>query len=490
MQLDVQGGDSTNVADRQVNQVTRILAGKLFDPYTLELLENQVITVDKESGLILNVQFSPNFIDTIEPDGTVPVIAPSVVEVIDLRHLTVLPGFVDTHVHFFLHPYSETSWEDQLTKESVIERTVRATVHAKRTLMAGFTTVRDLGTEGAGDADIALRKCLSSSSALIPGPRYFCATRAIVPTGSYGPKSALYLNREGVDGITGAEVADGREECMKAVRRQIGAGADWIKIYADYRVRSRIAGVSYRSGGESMSTFSSDELKIMIDTAHQYGVKVAAHATNKDTITELLRLSVDSIEHGYDMASNDPESDDQTQDEPLHTFAHSYTKWVPTLGAYYTMSSQGKEETWKRAVQTFKAGLARGMSNIACGGDTGVFAHGENALELSLMVEYGADWRKVLRWATLGGWECVRSMRWEGPKGKIRIAQLGEMKEDPRIVGDNDVPFGALKRGFIADVIATSGNLEADFCGAVSADNIQFVMKGGKVYKRDGFPLL
>ncbi|EGO31270.1 hypothetical protein SERLADRAFT_456162, partial [Serpula lacrymans var. lacrymans S7.9] len=333
--------------------VLKIIAGKLFDSYTLELLENRVITVSEDSGIILDVQpFSSsthglNFSDS---------------QIIDLRHLTVLPGFVDTHVHFFLHPYSETSWEDQLTKEHVVERTVRATQHAKRTLMAGFTAVRDLGTEGAGEADIALRKCLSNPGALIPGPRYFCATRAIVSTGSYGPKSVIHVNREGIEGITGAEAADGRDECMKVVRRQVGAGADWIKIYADYRVRSRVINVSSPAGKESICTFTSDELKTMIDTAHRYGVKVAAHATNKDTITELLRHSVDSIEHGYDMASYDPDHTDKSLDEPLRTCSQSRVKWCPTLAAYFTLG-QGHGETWEHAVQSFKAALACGMDN-------------------------------------------------------------------------------------------------------------------------------
>ncbi|KAF8837627.1 hypothetical protein BDN67DRAFT_908900 [Paxillus ammoniavirescens] len=475
-------GRTADNRTRSAAETIVIIAGKLFDPYTLDLLENQLITISNESGLILDV--SP-YTYSGNPQSEWPFTTAH--DVLDLRTLTVLPGFVDTHVHFFLHPYSETSWEDQVTKESIVERTIRATVHAKRTLMAGFTAVRDLGTEGAGDADTALRKCLSSEEALVPGPRYFCASRAIVPTGSYGPKSSLYTNQEGIDGVTGAEVADGCEECMKAVRRQIGAGADWIKIYADYHVRSRIFGVSTRPGGVSMKTFNYEELKTMIDTAHQYGVKVAAHATNKDTIIQLVQLSVDSIEHGYDIASNI--SVDPSTREPLRTLAQSNTKWVPSLAAYFTMN-RGSGGPWERAVQSFKAALEEGLDNISCGGDTGVFAHGDNALEMSLMVRLGADWKKVLKWGTLGGWECIRSMDWEGQKGNERLASVGDLREDPNIVGDNEVPFGAVRRGFIADLIATSGDFAADFQGAVSADSIKFVMKGGKVYKRDGIALV
>ncbi|OJA08863.1 hypothetical protein AZE42_01747 [Rhizopogon vesiculosus] len=469
MQLSVSVGTVPEAQTPSSGATKVVLAGKLFDPYTLEVLENQAITISSDSGLILDVTSFSNLSSDFASFG----------EVIDLRNSTVLPGFVDVHVHFFLHPYAETSWEDQLTKESITERTIRATVHAKRTLMAGFTAVRDLGTEGAGDADIALRKCLSGPDALIPGPRYFCATRAIAPTGSYGPKSSLYVNKEGIDGVTGVEVADGTDECIKAVRRQIGAGADWIKIYADYRFRSRVSDVSRRAGAASVATFNRNELSAMVNTAHEYGVKVAAHATNMSTIVGMLSLRVDSIEHGYDMAS---------AEEFVEEFRGKKTKYVPTLATFYTLN-QGQGETWDRAVMTFKKALDGGMDNIACGGDTGVFAHGSNALELSLMVRLGADWRKVLRWATLGGWECIRSQMWEDKAGEARLAQVDKLKEDPRIVGDNEVPFGAVKRGFIADLIATRGDFATDFDGAVSAESIHFVMKGGRIYKRDGLPV-
>ena len=159
--------------------------------------------------------------------------------------------------------------------------------------------------------------------------------------------------------------------------------------------------------------------------------------------------------------------------------------WVPTLAAYYTTSRE-PGGAWARVAQAFRAALAEGFDNIACGGDTGVFAHGNNALELQLMVQLGADWRRVLQWATLGGWHCVRSMAWEGEDGARRLSRVGELAEDARVVGDNEVPFGILRRGFAADLVATKGDLQQDFGAAVSHENIVFVMKGGKIYKQNG----
>ncbi|KAK7695152.1 hypothetical protein QCA50_002342 [Cerrena zonata] len=214
------------------SKYVKIYAGKLFDSEKGQLVEHKLITVSTESGLIVDVRtYDPR---AVEADF-------SIEANIDLRSQTVLPGFVDCHVHMFLHPYSETSWEDQNTRESLVERTVRATTHARRTLMAGFTAVRDLGTEGAEDADVLFRNCVSGPNPIIPGPRYFCANRAIVTTGSYGPKNRLYPNRTGVEGITGAETADGVDECIKVVRRQVGAGADWIKVRGFSCDRSRMA---------------------------------------------------------------------------------------------------------------------------------------------------------------------------------------------------------------------------------------------------------
>ncbi|KAJ7580204.1 hypothetical protein C8J56DRAFT_1058513 [Mycena floridula] len=441
-------------------KTTQILAGQLFDSYLLRFLPEQVITIS--NGRIVDVR--PLDDASLAPDA------------LDLRHLTVLPGFVDVHVHMFLHAYNETSWDDQLTKESLAERTIRATVHARATLMAGFTTVRDLGTEGAEDADIALRKCISSPNALIPGPRLFIANRAIVSTGSYGPKSSIQPHTEGIQGVTGAEVVDGITECVKAVRRQIGAGADWIKASRlpcispsnissdlrcqDYRTRSRMQQVNPQVAGKAISTFNRIELEAMISTAHASGVKVAVHAHGAEAIRNSLELGVDSIEHGGEVHL------------VLDTFVKSPgTIWVPTLAVVHKLA--GTTAPWEEAAKSFKLALEAGMENIACGTDAGAFRHSENALEMKLMVRLGADWRKVLRWATLGGWECIRPLDWEQ-----------YLNVPPNQLGDNCVPFGALRPGFSADIIAVEGDLEKDFEGTV--DRVQFVMKAGKVFKQHG----
>ncbi|KAF7971019.1 hypothetical protein HWV62_7386 [Athelia sp. TMB] len=283
------------------------------------------------------------------------------------------------------------------------------------------------------------------------------------------------MNQDGVEGITGAEVADGIDGCVKAVRRQIGAGADWIKALnrSDYRVRSRMAGVS-SVAGKSIATFSDQELETIIKTAHSYGVKVAAHATNEDTIQILLDLGVDSIEHGVEIDIKK---------------IRGNLKWAPTLAAFYTSGGENSD-VWKHAKNAFQRAVEAGFDNIVCGGDTGVFAHGENALEMQLMVNLGADWKKVLRWGTLGGWECVRSTGWEGEAGAKRLSRVVELKEDWRVVGDNEVPFGAIRKGFAADIIATSGDFEHDFGGAVAASSIIFVMKAGRVHKQDGIKIV
>ncbi|EIW87414.1 hypothetical protein CONPUDRAFT_79452 [Coniophora puteana RWD-64-598 SS2] len=476
-----------------------VWAGKLFDPRTGILQPRRIVVVNKSSGLVQEIK---GYKSDLAAEALMSAHAEAGGENIDCMKQTVLPGLVDAHVHLFLHPYSEVSWDDQVTKWSLAERTIRATVNARKTLMAGYTTVRDLGTEGAGDADIALRNALSGPDALIPGPRYFCANRAIVPTGAYGPKSSLYVNQNGVDGVTGAEVADGVDECVKAVRRQIGAGADWIKIYAEYSFRSRHATVSSASRAP-LATFNDTELKAIIDTAHALGVKVAAHAVSARVVSTLVRLGIDTIEHGWDVASsfsgpdNVPPilSPEEREAVRLLSDPSSHTRWVPTLAVYEALSSpsappRGRkaDDSWAKGQRTFRNALAAGVppNKIAAGGDTGAFAHGANAREIVLLHRLGLSWAEALRAATLGAWEAVRSMRWEGAAGRERLARVGEMEESEQDAGANEVPFGVLERGWLADLVATEGDVVGDLEGALRPENVGFVMKGGRVYKRDG----
>ncbi|EJD54380.1 hypothetical protein AURDEDRAFT_156160 [Auricularia subglabra TFB-10046 SS5] len=445
---------------------TRVVTSKLFDSHTAAFLEDLVILVHTTSGVILRVDEVSKDFQPCEHD-------------IDLRGLTVLPGFVDAHVHLFLHPYSETSWDDQVLKENIVERTVRATNHARETLLAGFTTVRDLGTEGALDGDTALRACISKPKNLTPGPRYFIANRAIVSTGGYGPKGNIHLDRQGVDGQLGAEATDGVEECRKAVRRQLGAGADWIKIYADYRTKGRQ--LPSEETALSYPLFSREELKVMIDTAHSLGARVAAHASNEESVVEVAKLGVDTVEHGYRLTKRG-----------LATLQAHKTIWIPTLMAYESGTNQVIKDLTKRAFQAAIDRAVAGDIRIAVGGDTGVFAHGKNADEMKIMVRHGAPWRQVLRWATLGGWEAVRGVKWEGKDGEQRLRALEQDMCDAEIIAaaqetsDNGMAFGAIRRGWAADIIAIDGDLDGDFAAAVNPQNVVFVMKAGIVHKRVG----
>lgn len=217
--------------------------------------------------------------------------------------------------------------------------------------------------------------------------------------------------------------------------------------------------------------------------AHRLGVKITAHAQEPNTLASLARVQVDSIEHGNGMGSL---LESTSRNDALEAFRDADLPmfWVPTLATFYTVGGKA----WQRAADSFRQVLGDPSLGIeiACGGDTGVFAHGENALEMKVMVGLGADWRKVLQWSTLNGWRCIRSMRWERSAGSERLKRVEELREDARVVGDNELPFGAVRKGFAADIIATSGDLERDFDDAVDQKSIMFVMKGGKVYKRDG----
>ena len=220
---------------------------------------------------------------TIEAAGPpAEVKIPEDARTIDLPGTTLLPGLIDAHTHVLLHPYDEALWDDQVLKEALALRVCRATNHLRKTLLSGFTTIRDLGTEGAGYADVGLKQAVAQG--IIPGPRMLVVTRAIVATGSYAPKGFA----PEFDIPQGAEEADGVDSLIRVVRDQIGKGADWIKVYAD----TAMGGAAVRP------SFSQEELTRIVETARSVGVLVSAHATSKEGMRRAALAGVATIEHG------------------------------------------------------------------------------------------------------------------------------------------------------------------------------------------------
>lgn len=348
--------------------------------------------------------------------------------VLDLPGQTLMPGMIEGHSHMFLHPYNETPWNDQVLNESLAERVARATVHARKTLEAGFTTARDLGTEGAGYADVGLKKAIESG--VIPGPRLLVATRALVATGSYGPKLSA-----DVDVPQGAQEVSGVEECIRAARQQIGKGADVVKMYADYR---------WGSGEPSRPTFSQEELNAIVQTARSAGRRTAAHATTPEGMRRAINAGVETIEHG-----------DEGTPEIFQLMKQKGVAFCPTVAAGDAISryrgwEKGSEPEPPRIVQkraSMKAARAAGVT-FAMGGDVGVFTHGENALEMELLVrEYGFTPLEVLRQAT---------------SGNASILHLTDR--------------GHIASGLLADLVAVEGDPTKDIA---AVRRIRLVMKGG-----------
>jgi len=303
--------------------------------------------------------------------------APDGVYTHDLAGSTLLPGLIDLHTHLLLHPYDERSWDDQVLRDPESLRVARAIRAAGSTLAAGFTTVRDLGTEGAGEADVGLRRAFEEG--LFRGPRLICVTRAIVARGTYGPKGF----HSGCCVPQGADEVDGPESILRATRMQIARGADWIKVYADYR---------FGPGNEPSPTFSQDELALIVRVANDAGVPVAAHATTAEGMRRAALAGVQTIEHG-----------NAGTREVFDLMAERGVAYVPTLAAYEAiyrirgLSPDDPAVTAKRAA--FEAARASGVT-IANGSDIGVFPHGENARELELLVEHGMPRVQALRAAT------------------------------------------------------------------------------------------
>jgi imidazolonepropionase-like amidohydrolase len=361
------------------------------------------------------------------------VVAPADAQRIALPGATILPGLIDAHSHVLLHPYDEASWDDQVLKESLAERTCRAARHAEADLLSGFTTLPDLGTEGAGYADVGIKRAIEKG--IIPGPRLLAATRAIVASGSYAPRDFApewHLPQ-------GAEEADG-ERLRAVVRRQIRGGADWIKIYAD---------TPHGPDRRVRPAFSLEELKLVVSTAKDAGVPVSAHAESREGMERAALAGVATIEHGS-----------EGELEVFRLLAKLGVGYCPTLAAaeayarYFEGWRPGQPEpgTLRRRRESFKAALASGVV-IVNGSDIGVFAHGDGARELELLVDYGMTPVQSLRAATAAAARALRM--------------------DDRI--------GAVRSGMLADIVAVEGDPTADIR---ALRKVTLVMKGGTVYKR------
>src|SRR6478752_7180950 len=359
--------------------------------------------------------------------------APKDAKIIKLPGTTLLPGLIEGHSHLLLYPYNITDWDTQVLKETDSYRTARATVHAKNTLMAGFTTARDLGTEGAGYSDVALKRAINEG--IIPGPRLLVAGRAIVSTGSYGPKG--YDHDQQI--MLGAEAADGND-LIRVVRDQIGKGADFIKIYADYR---------WGLNGDDQPSFTLDELKLINEVARSSGRVMVCHAKSKEAIRRAVLAGAETIEHG-----------DFIDAEIGKLMKEHKVTYIPTIAAVdmitqyrgWKKGSQPEPTTIINKKKSFKEAIASGVA-IGMGGDVGVFPHGENALEIELMVEYGLPIMDALKAAT---------------SVNAKAFHL-----------DN---LGYIKDGFIADLVVVSGDPSKNIS---DLRKTKFVMKEGVIYRNE-----
>jgi len=385
--------------------------GTLIEGKSVAVVDGIIVGVDSEDALLLRFKEAQR---------------------IDLAGATLMPGLIDAHSHVLLHPYNETGWNDQVLKQTWAERALRAGNHLEATLMAGFTSLRDLGSEGAGYTDVGVRKALEKD--VINGPRLIVAGRAIVATGSYGPKGFNPSH----DIHLGAEEADGAD-LVRVVRDQIGNGADFIKFYGDYR---------WGRDGEARPTFSLGEMKMMVETAASSGRPTVAHASTDEAMRRATMAGVQSIEHG-----------DGGSLETFKLMAERGVIFCPTIAAGDAISQY---RGWNKStdpeparIVAKRASLKRAIEagvTICNGSDVGVFPHGDNARELEMLVDYGLTNAGALKAATITG---------------------------AALMGKADT-LGQVNEGYLADMIAVEGNpLE----NLAALRKVGFVMKAGKIYK-------
>ena len=371
----------------------------------------------------------------IEDAGAMNFKLPAGTQIIELKGMTLLPGLIEGHSHLFLHPYNETSWDDQVLKESRAERTARAVTHADSTLMAGFTTVRDLGTEGSMYDDVGLKRAIEKG--VVPGPRMICATRAIVAKGTYGPKSPS----ADVTLPQGAAEVGNIDEMADEVRTQISKGADVVKIYADYR---------WGINGESEPTFTTEEIAEAVKIASSSGRYVTVHSGTAEGMMRAIMAGVHSIEHG-----------DAGTEEVFKLMKEKGVALCPTLAAGDAIMQYSG---WKKGIdpepesitnkrKSFQLALKEGVT-ICMGGDVGVFSHGDNAREMEMMVEYGMKPIDVLRSAT-----------------SINADVFGYSNK-----------IGRIKKGLFADIIAVSDDPSVNI---KNIRKVKLVMKNGVIYKNE-----
>ncbi|KAL1872386.1 hypothetical protein Daus18300_004356 [Diaporthe australafricana] len=419
----------------------------LFDPQKKAFVKDVSIKIDLQSGGITAVYERAS--DEEIRDGD-----------IDLRGKVVMPGFVDAHTHIFLHPYSERSAPEQMRDESIVERTVRATNHAREALLSGYTTYRDLGSEAMENFDANLRDCINRGT--IPGPRLFVATHALASTSSYDIRSENRQN--GLELPRSSDAADGPWAVRRAVRRRVGDGADIIKFYADYRRRvMRFPPLQHATargdpgGGirfppthgalnPAVPLFSQEEMVAIVEEARLANLPVVAHAGTVEGATMAVRAGVTSVEHV-----------NESTDELWEEMVERGVIYVPTLAVLQRILSRAEmKKVQARLKKAFDMGV-----RLAAGGDTGTFAHGEGVREMELMREAGIPLADVLEACFIGGWEAC---------GKDLCGYR----------------FGFFEKGARADIIALDTDPRED---EKALRKVSFVMKDGEVYKQGGVPV-